>query len=85
MEAAAFYQRHTYFDSPVGPLAAVLTEGLLPSRIPFTGSWPFVTILTLFLIVWGARLFRSFSLMGAGLWLALLAGMLGSADAYKPR
>lgn len=64
-------------------LAVVLTEGLLPSRIPFTRSWPFVTILTLFLIVWGARLFRSFSLLGAGLWLALLAGMLGSADEYN--
>jgi len=31
----------------------------------------------------GAGLFRSFSLLGAGLWLALWAGMLGTPDEYK--
>lgn len=64
-------------------LMGALLEGLLPAHIPFTGSWPFVIILVVFLIVWGAGLFRSFSLLGAGLWLALWAGMLGTPDEYK--
>ena len=64
-------------------LVGALLEGLLPARIPFTKSWPFVIILIVFLIVWGAGLFRSFSLLGAGLWLALWAGMLGTPDEYK--
>lgn len=64
-------------------LIGTLLEGLLPAHIPFTKSWPFVIILVVFLIVWGAGLFRSFSLLGAGLWLALWAGMLGTPDEYK--
>ena len=55
-------------------LIGTLLEGLLPAHIPFTAhvpftrSWPFVIILVVFLIVWGAGLFRSFSLPGAGLF-----------------
>ena len=75
-------------------LIGALLEGLLPAHIHFTKSWPFVIILVVFLIVWGAGLFRSFSfpgagpfrsfsLLGAGLWLALWAGMLGTPDEYK--
>ena len=47
-------------------LIGALLEGLLPAHIHFTKSWPFVIILVVFLIVWGAGLFRSFSFPGAG-------------------
>jgi cytochrome c biogenesis protein ResB len=53
----------------------------MPVHIAFTRMWPFVLVLTVFLIVLASRLFLKFSLAGFGLWLALWAGMYGTADA----
>jgi hypothetical protein len=60
--------------------AVALVQGFMPQEAGFTHSWPFVVVLTWFLTVLASRLFRKFSLAGLGLWLALWAGMLGSAD-----
>ena len=66
-------------------IAAALVQGFMPAQASFTRSWPFVIVLTWFLTVLASRLFRRFSLAGFGLWLALWAGMLGSADASLTR
>jgi len=66
-------------------IVAALVQGLLPAHAHFTRSWPFVIVLTWFLTVLASRLFRRFSLAGFGLWIALWAGMLGSADASLTR
>ena len=66
-------------------IAAALVQGFMPAQESFTRSWPFVIVLTWFLTVLASRLFRRFSLAGFGLWLALWAGMLGSADASLTR
>lgn len=62
-------------------IAVSLVQGFMPVHIAFTHSWPFVVVLTVFLIVLASRLFLQFSLAGFGLWLALWVGMLGTADA----
>ena len=62
-------------------IAVSLVQGFMPVHIAFTRMWPFVVVLTVFLIVLASRLFLKFSLAGFGLWLALWAGMLGTADA----
>jgi hypothetical protein len=62
-------------------IAVSLVQGFMPGHVAFTHSWPFVVVLTVFLIVLASRLFLQFSLAGFGLWLALWAGMLGTADA----
>lgn len=62
-------------------IAVALVQGFMPAHIAFTRMWPFVVVLTVFLIVLASRLFLKFSLAGFGLWLALWAGMLGTADA----
>ncbi len=64
-------------------IAAAILQGVLPPYLSFTSSWPFVLVLVWFLTVLGSRLFRRFSLTGTGLWLALWAGMLGSADSLS--
>ncbi|MFA5443974.1 MAG: cytochrome c biogenesis protein ResB [Bacteroidales bacterium] len=62
-------------------IAVSLVQGFMPAHLAFTHTWPFIVVLTVFLIVLGSRLFLKFSLAGFGLWLALWAGMLGTADA----
>ena len=74
--------RETYMTIALLLLIAVsLVQGFMPVHIAFTRTWPFVAVLSVFLIVLSSRLFLKFSLAGFGLWLALWAGMLGTADA----
>lgn len=61
--------------------AVSLVQGFMPAHMAFTRTWPFVIVLSVFFIVLASRLFLRFSLAGFGLWLALWAGMLGTADA----
>ncbi len=55
--------RETYMTIALLLLIAVsLVQGFMPVHIAFTRTWPFVAVLSVFLIVLSSRLFLKFSL-----------------------